>query len=79
MNGACNSTFLAPDYKVSFKDFIPNFVCVLTNKRYKTYQTAFTFCHLGHAPGVGLWVLGGQKIVFSQHGHAAYQIEGSDG
>ena len=23
------------------KIFIPNFVCVLTNKRYKTYQTGF--------------------------------------
>ena len=37
------------------KIFIPNFVCVLTNKRYKTYQTGFSFCLLGHAPGVGLW------------------------
>ena len=37
------------------KIFIPNFVCVLTNERYKTYQTGFSFCHLGHAPGVGLW------------------------
>ena len=35
--------------------FIPNFVCVLTNERYKTYQTGFSFCRLGHAPGVGLW------------------------
>ena len=33
---------------------IPNFVCVLTNERYKTYQTGFLFCRLGHAPGVGL-------------------------
>ena len=47
------------------KIFIPNFVCVLTNKRYKTYQTGFASCRLGHAPGVGLWgvgVPGGQKI-----------------
>ena len=36
------------------KIFIPNFVCVLTNKRYKTYQTGFLFCRLGHALGVGL-------------------------
>ena len=35
--------------------FIPNFVHVLTNERYKTYQTGFLFCHLGHALGVGLW------------------------
>ena len=25
----------------SIKIFIPNFVCVLTNERYKTYQTGF--------------------------------------
>ena len=37
------------------KIFIPNFACVLTNERYKTYQTGFSFCHLGHSLGVGLW------------------------
>ena len=51
------------------KIFIPNFVCVLTNERYKTYQTGFSFCPLGHAPGVGLWgaggAQGGQTIFFS--------------
>ena len=36
------------------KIFIPNFVCGLTNERYKTYQTEFSFCRLDHAPGVGL-------------------------
>ena len=36
------------------KIFIPNFVCVLPNKRYKTYQTGLSFCCLGHAPGVRL-------------------------
>ena len=36
------------------KIFKPNFVCLLTNERYKTYQTGFSFGHLGHAPGVGL-------------------------
>ena len=36
------------------KIFVPNFVCVLTNERYKTYQTGFLFCHLGHALRVGL-------------------------
>ena len=40
------------------KIFIPNFVCVLINERYKTYQTGFLFCRLGHAPGVGLWGTG---------------------
>ena len=51
------------------KIFIPNFVFVLTNERYKTYPTGFPFCHLGHAPGVGLWGAGGaqgvKKIFFS--------------
>ena len=36
------------------KILIPNFVCVLTNKRYKTYQTCFLFCRLGHALGMGV-------------------------
>ena len=36
------------------KIFKPNFVCLLTNERYKTYQTGFSFGRLGHAPGVGL-------------------------
>ena len=31
------------------KIFIPNVVCVLTNERYKTYQTGFLFCRLGDA------------------------------
>ena len=34
--------------------FKPNFVCLLTNERYKTYQTGFSFGRPGHAPGVGL-------------------------
>ena len=36
------------------KFFIPNFVYVLTNERYKTYQTGFLFSRKGHALGVGL-------------------------
>ena len=35
------------------KIFIPNFVCLLTNERYKTYQSGFLFCRLGHALGMG--------------------------
>ena len=42
------------NYKVHFKDLYPNFLCVLTKERYKTYQTDFLFCGLGHALGVGL-------------------------
>ena len=63
------------------KIFIPNFVCVLTNERYKTYQTGFLFCPLGHTPGVGLWGTGGTQGVkqfFLNHGHVAYQINGDD-
>ena len=45
------------------KIFIPNFVCVLTNERYKTYQTGFSFCPLGHAPGAGLSGAGGAQGV----------------
>ena len=41
------------------KIFIPNFVCVLTNERYRTYQTRFSSFCLGHDPGVGLWGTGG--------------------
>ena len=29
-------------------------MCLLTIERYKTYQTGFSFRHLGHAPGMGL-------------------------
>ena len=40
---------------------IPNFVCVHTNERYKTYQTGFLFYRLGNAPGVGVWGTGGAQ------------------
>ena len=36
------------------KIFIPNFVCILKNERYKTHQTEFLLCRLSHAPEVGL-------------------------
>ena len=61
-------------YKISItksisKIFKPNFVCLLTDERYKTYQTGFSFRRLGHAPGVDLgvlWGVGGSKNFFSQ-------------
>ena len=63
------------------KIFISSFVCVLTNERYKTYQRGFSFCHLGHAQGMGLWGAGGaqgvKKKIF-KHGHVAYQIDWDD-
>ena len=67
-------------YHVNFKDFIPNFVSVLTNERYNTYQTGFLFCCWGHAPGVGLCGAGmprGSKNV-EQHDYVAYQTDGDD-
>ena len=67
------------------KIFIPNFVCVLTNERYKTYQTGFSFCRLGKAPRVGLWGARGaqggggvKNFFFFKHGHVAYLIYGDD-
>ena len=53
-------------------------MCVLTNERYKTYQTGFLFCRLGHVPEVGLWGTGGAQGVKKnfKHGHVAYQIDG---
>ena len=55
-------------------------MCVLTNERYKIYQTGFSFCCLGHAPGVGLWAAGGAQGVnfFFKHGHVAYKIKEDD-
>ena len=70
------------NYKVNFKGFfLPNFVCVLTYERYKTSQTGFSFCPLGHAPGVGILGAGdaqGVKNFFFKHGHVVYQIDGDD-
>ena len=63
------------------KIFIPNFVCVLTYERYKTNQTGFSFCRLGHAPGVELWGAGGAQGVkkkFQTWSSLAYQIDGDD-
>ena len=56
-------------------------MCVLTNEIYLTYQTGFSFCPLGHAPGVGFGAQGvprGSKKFFFKHGHVVYQIDGDD-
>ena len=50
-NGQISLNF---NYKVNFKDFIPNFVCAITNKRYKTYHTGLSFSFLDHASGMEL-------------------------
>ena len=44
-------------------------MCLLTNERYKTYQTGFSFGRLGHAPGSDLgvpWGVEWSKNIFSQ-------------
>ena len=42
--------------------FKPNFVCLLTNERYNTYQTGFLF---GPRGGTwGYWGLGVKKLIF---------------
>ena len=44
------------------KIFLPHFVRVLTNERYKIYQTGFSPCHQSHAHGIGLMGGKGSKI-----------------
>ena len=54
-------------------------MCVLSNERFKTYQTGFSFCRLSYEPGVVLWGAGRpgrQKLFYFKHGHVAYQIDG---
>ena len=52
------------NYKVKFKDFYSKpCVCVLTNERYKTYQTGF-FLSPGSCPRGGTWGYSGAKIKF---------------
>ena len=68
------------NYKVNFKDFYAK-LCVCSdkiNERYKPYQTRVSFCHLGHAPGVGFGALGCPGVIFLKHGHVAYQIDRED-
>ena len=45
------------NYKVNFKDFKLNFVCLLTNERYITYPMGFSFGRLGGSKG-GTWGVG---------------------
>ena len=58
---------------------IPNFVCVLTNERYKTYQNGINILSPRSCPrGVTLGRLGCPGGHFFEHGHVAYQIDGDD-
>ena len=54
------------NYKVIFKDFKPNFVYLLTNDRYITYQTGFSFGRLGHAQGWDFGIPLGVGVIFSE-------------
>ena len=51
--------------KSILKIFIPNFVCVLTNERYKTYQTGFFILLPGSCPRGGTLGRPGGQIFFS--------------
>ena len=66
--GAKRSNIIKSELKFSIsKVFKPNFVYLLTNERYITYQTGLSFGRLGHAQGWDLgvpWGVGGQKFIF---------------
>ena len=44
---------------------VPNFVCGLTNERYKAYQMGFSFCRLGGT--LGRWGAQGVKYYFTSN------------
>ena len=58
------------------KIFIPNFVSVLTNERYKT--VGILILSPGSCPGWNFGGTQGVKHFFLKHGHVAYQIDGND-
>ena len=68
------------NYKVNFKDFfIPNFVWILINKRYKYIRQDFHSVPWVMPQGWDLGALGVPRMsFFFKHGHVVYQIEGDD-
>ena len=63
------------------KIFIPNFVCVLTNERYKHIRRDFYSVVWVMPQGWDFGALGvprGSNNFFFKHGHVAYQIDGDD-
>ena len=63
------------------KIFIPNFVCVVTNERYKTFRQDFYSVAWVMPQGWDFGALGvprGSNNFFFKHGHVAYQIYGDD-
>ena len=101
MGRAMSNFFLAPPpealgrgqkvkYHLISKILIPNFVCVLTNERYKTHQMGFSFL-LGSGPRDGtlgcwgcpggLWGAGGAqgiKFFLFQTWSCDISIDGDD-
>ena len=76
--GVKRSNIIKSQLQSQFQRVLFQTLCVFSQKSYKTYQTGFSLCSLGHAPGVGLWGAGGaqvvKKVIF-KHGHVAYQID----
>ena len=62
--GVKRSNIILFKLQSQFLRFLYQTLFVLTNERYKIYQTAFSFCHLGHSPGVGRWWCPGVKKYF---------------
>ena len=62
--GAKRSNIIKPNYKVNSKIYKPKFLYLLTNERYITYQTGFSFGRLGHAQGWDLGVPWGLGVKF---------------
>ena len=79
--GAKKSNIIISELQSQFsKIFKPNFVYLLTNERYITYQPGFLFGLLGHAQGrdFGLpWGVGGQILFlkFNQIWYVSYSHE----
>ena len=65
--GAKSSNIIKSELQSQFQRFKPNFVYLLTNDIYITYQTGYSFGHLGQAQGRDLgvpWGVGGKKKFF---------------
>ena len=66
--GAKRSNIIKSELQSQFQRFLNHyFVYLLTNERYITYQTGFSFGRLGHAHGGDLgvpWGVGGSNFVF---------------
>ena len=63
--GTKRSNIITPELQSHFQRFYkPNFVILLTNERYITYQTGFSFGRLGHAQAWALGVPWGWGVKF---------------